>query len=156
MMLRNTVIFIVALIILSLEQLAGLPCLFFAVILWLTSTQSPGIRQLILAVAGLAIAVTYHVPLAGGWLLLVAMAFVWQHSQVWLKNDTFRLLLLSALGCGVIAVAAGFEITTPALFSLLISLLVTYSFGQAVFLLSITSGKLQLTPSIRLVSSEKL
>lgn len=155
-MLKTIAVLILAFMVFAVEQVVGLPFLFFAVIIWISQALSPISRQAILAGAGLLISLTFHLPLAGGWLLLVGLALLAQASQAWVKNDAFRFLLISAVGGGVVAVASQFEWTTATTISVLISIIVTYIFSQAIFLLSLTTDKLKLTPSVRLVKSEKL
>lgn len=155
MILKNVSLTIFALLVFALEQLVGVPFFFFAVILWWSQSQTPVVRQGMLAIAGLMVAIAYQLPLAGGWLLLVMLALLWQPVQNIIRNDILRLVLLSAIGAVIVGVGSGFHWTSLALVSLMISAVVTIIFGQVAFFMSISTGRLKLTPSVRLVPQKQ-
>lgn len=147
---------LIAILIFCIEQVLGLPVLFFAIVLWFSHTLNPVGRQILLFVGGLMIGLVYHVPLAGGWLLMVLLALAWNASQDLIKSDTARLLVLSLIGTGVVAVVSRFEWTTGATISVAISLALTVIFAQTVFFISNSAGRLRLRPSIRLIKQGSL
>lgn len=139
-------------VVLSLEQVLGVPLLFFALILWFSHGQTTGVRQLELALMGLSLSLMYHAPLVSGWILLLVLAWLWQFSQRWLKSDALRLVLWSIVGSVVVALISGFHWTPISLVAVSISLILTGLFAQAIFFVN-TTGKGRLQPSLHVVRS---
>jgi hypothetical protein len=156
MFFRTILLTMIAITVFCFEQVLGLPLLFFAIVLWFSHGLNPLGRQVLLAVGGLMIGLVYHLPLAGTWLLMVALALGWNATQGVIKSDSARLILLSLGGTGVIAVVSRFEWTAVSLVAVAISLAATVIFAHSTFFITNSAGRLRLAPSLRVVRSEKI
>lgn len=151
MVLKLLIQILVSIALLALEQVLGIPMLFFAVVLWFSHGQSSWGRQVLLFVGGMALSMVYHTPLISGWILLLVLAWLWQYSQRWLKSDALRLVLWSIAGSIVVAVVSGFHWTPASLISVSISLALTGIFAQVTFFVGSSTGKNRFQPSLHVV-----
>lgn len=98
-------------LVLTVEQVYGLPVLFFALTVLAASAWGVWYKQAWLLVVGILLSALYGLPLAGGVLLLAVSYSAWLMSGSVLKNTTLRLILI---GCGtaiILALVTGFVVS---------------------------------------------
>lgn len=108
-------------VVLGIEQLYGLPLVFFALTVLAASTWGAWFKQAWLLVIGILVAALYGLPLGGGVLLLLGAYGGWLLSSSFLKNVTLRLVLIGLSSALALALVTGFVFTTMTGLLLLVS-----------------------------------
>lgn len=111
-------------LVLTIEQLYGLPLVFFALTVLAASAWGPWFKQAWLLVVGVLLAALYGLPLAGGVMLLVVAYGAWLLTGSVFKNTTVRLVVIGLVAALLLALVTQFIFTTTTFLLLIMSSLI--------------------------------
>lgn len=113
-------------LILSLEQVYGLPLIALALSLYFSTGFSEFVRVAFLLLVGVCISLLFQLPFVTGTIIMLGLSAAFSMFQTWLPSIESRLWIVSVLGSLVIFFISLMQVQVSLLVSFFTSMLITW------------------------------